>query len=212
MKIELIKCAQCGHEFKSYKSSNRKYCSHKCANSVSMQIRQDNAAHIVFVCEVCGKEFSRLACKAKYRTNRFCSAICYHASIKVSEKKCPSCGVDFTPASKLQRFCCNKCRYNAQIGTKKTGFWYENGYKVLYSEKGNGIKEHIKIMEEHLCRKLKKDEIVHHKNRVKDDNRLENLEIMARGEHSQLHREDEKLNDKTLFGGMGGHHGKTKYK
>lgn len=45
-------------------------------------------------------------------------------------------------------------------------------------------------METHLNRYLRKEEIVHHINGIPADDRVENLLIMSRGEHTRIHTYD----------------------
>lgn len=65
------------------------------------------------------------------------------------------------------------------------------GYVVLRND-GDVIFEHRAVMEEHIGRMLTEDEVVHHINGDKTDNRLENLQLMTRGEHSTMHNKRRK--------------------
>jgi hypothetical protein len=60
--------------------------------------------------------------------------------------------------------------------------WYKNNHGYIVRVRSNQSKQefqlqHRKIMEDSLGRSLYEGENVHHKNGVRDDNRLENLEL-----------------------------------
>ncbi len=61
-----------------------------------------------------------------------------------------------------------------------------DGYLRIFIN-GKSIYKHRLIMEEYLGRKLTSADVIHHKNRNKLDNRIENLELMTRSQHAKEH-------------------------
>lgn len=63
------------------------------------------------------------------------------------------------------------------------------GYRWI-TVNGEKVAEHRYVMAQHLGRDLDSNEIVHHKNKDRKDNRVENLELMTRGDHLLEHLDD----------------------
>lgn len=56
------------------------------------------------------------------------------------------------------------------------------------------VMRHTLVMEREIGRLLNTDEVVHHINRIRDDNRIENLLLMTKREHNALHARERKSN------------------
>jgi hypothetical protein len=94
----------------------------------------------------------------------------------------------------------NKGRERLDMRREKNPRWNDgkcntsNGYIEVISPRGHStntrgrILEHRLVMEQHLKRKLNKNEIVHHKNGNRKDNRIENLQLcQSQKEHLDNH-------------------------
>lgn len=87
----------------------------------------------------------------------------------------------------------SEAKFKGGIGHKKKRC---DGYISVYfpehpkSNKQGYIMEHDLVMECAIGRHLKDDEVVHHINHKRDDNRLSNLQLMTFKEHAALHMKE----------------------
>jgi len=83
-----------------------------------------------------------------------------------------------------------------RIAAKGSGTYDSGGYRQLTVD-GQSFFEHRWVMEQHLGRRLLRDETVHHINGVRHDNRIENLELW-----SSSHPHGQRVEDKVEWAVM----------
>lgn len=147
------------------------------------------------------EETGKLIALYPYKSNAELTNI-FDRTINSIQRKAANIGLRKTPETKAMVWSAAKSGEKAATwkGGKKKN---KKGY-VLLLKKGhqmadrNGyILEHRYVMAEHLGRMLTNNEVVHHKNGIKDDNRIENLELMTVAEHTIKHNSGRKMSDKT---------------
>ena len=170
-------CKNCQEEFSPHRSV-QKFCSKNCGvNYRSKQyrarqrekgIRPKRTRRLYFIdkgCHQCGEIIGF----KKKRTQKFCSLNCLWKSRK-KFLDIPEC---LSSASR---------KLDKNLG-------YVRVYAPMHPEANTWgyVYEHRLIAEEKILgRRLNSDEVVHHKNGKRWDNRLANLEVMNRVDHSKL--------------------------
>lgn len=189
------RCANCGDSVQIFHKNRMElqdiFCSQKCFNEYKIKGGKN------CICPVCGNKFhAKPYAITKSKTRLYCSRKCMGAYRGlIYEGK-------------------NNPNYN-NIGDKNPLFvGYRTihcGYYWLYmpdhplacDSSGKRIREHRVVAEKYLLTSFNSVKIdgklylspkfdVHHINFNKLDNRVENLMVLTRAEHSKLHREEER--------------------
>ena len=164
-------------------------------------------------CNHCQQTFNARPCEIK-SGKRFCSKKCYSASrigaptwnkglsgwrTKEHTQKL----IDITiQRNKEKPISSENARINGIKAKRNTGPQHKDwkggrkktqaGYVYVLAkdhprQQDGYVFEHIVVLEQHLGRLLNDKEVVHHINQIRDDNRLENLCLMFRSDHTSLH-------------------------
>lgn len=150
------------------------------------------------ICPNCGVWF-----KTFYSINSiYCSKKCFQEYKKKvrwekNSRPCIVCGKLFIPKHNKSKgvYCSYKCSGKARRKDRifRGGYWYIHFPQHQHCTKQGYVMEHRVVMEQHLKRFLKPNEVVHHINHDSSDNRINNLVLYdSPGKHSaneHIHRE-----------------------
>jgi hypothetical protein len=161
-------------------------------------------------CEVCCQEIQKPpydVSDAMAGKRRYCSRECFGQDYsrrfrRLAARDCPTCGQSFQPSHFGKKYCSAECAkgrfrrgaaHHAWQGGRNIGDGNGGYVRVFMADdhpfvemRGHAryVLEHRLIMAEHLGRPLDSTETVHHLNGVRDDNRIENLELRV-GRHGK---------------------------
>lgn len=170
------------------------------------------------ICQYCQKKYS--GCTAKNTCYSCYGFLKKYGTTKPDHfnKKCVCCGIEYFSKKWKQKFCSKIC-FKKNLNHKKFieyrkennisldipkkykkpngsghrdphGYVYINKVKHPNAQKRGRIYQHTYVMSQYLNRPLTTNESVHHKNGIKDDNRIENLELWHKGQPAGQRLED----------------------
>ena len=195
----MINCEYCGVEHKR----KSPYCSSKCTDKVKYIKKRaliNKPVNIgILTCDQCKKDFQRKGAK------RFCSRKCnvdyWHEQEAIKLKNNPELQKERTTRSRMWYRKKKDLNLDPNVflqRKKGTGSFTSAGYKYISvkghpnSGKNGAILEHKFVMSEHLGRPILKHETIHHKNGIRDDNKIENLELWS-SRHCKGQRVEDKI-------------------
>ena len=199
----IVNCENCGKEFKCtpsrYENSKHHCCSKEFAQELARKIREENPAYYNCECVICGKKFHLKPYAANRYATHTCSDECHKKfmSLKFTGENNHQFGirgennVSWKGGRRISTY------GYILIKMSDHPFAFDDGY----------YPEHRLVAEKYLLndensvlidgkRYLSPEFVVHHKDKNRKNNNVDNLEVMKKGEHVSLHNyEREMLRD-----------------
>lgn len=186
-----LNCSQCNRPFEVWPyrlKSNVRFCSRNCKYKALLGQTPVNRANLV------GRTFGELVVIA---------FDCIASGHSVWRCQC-RCGNETSVRNgNLQSGAVRSCGCLTRRKGKENPNWRcgftitQDGYRYLLTSDPNRTNryepEHRLVMAEVLGRPLTSEEVVHHINRDKTDNRPENLQVLSRQEHAALHAAEDRI-------------------
>jgi len=187
MKSDLIYvvCAHCKKEYRKRRDRVRSpdYCCQEhrkihYKNSVIDRRKKD--------CLNCGKTFLPRPYQLKVGQGMYCSNKCALKHCIVPAAHTPEVNTrrikSFLSSIEIKPLPSGRNHHQFKEEYKKGGYiWVTN-------KQGIKVAKHRYVMSQHLGRELNSEEIVHHINEDRADNRIENLQLVTRAEHIKIHQ------------------------
>ena len=186
-----VSCNNCGIYFYTFPSNIKKnknnFCSQKCHYSFVSKDRLLNCMDCNVDLDPNRKNLYKSVCKNCYNKNLLKK---YPDKLEKKRMQCRSY------LRKKKGLPIDTPLMKAKNGEGS----YCQGYKTFTrkdhpnSDKDGKISEHVLVMSKYLGRPMRKGETIHHKNGIRDDNRLENLELW-----DKRHPPGQRVLDKVKF-------------
>ena len=172
-------CDRCGLVFRKRKDRvrNPDYCCLECRKAATAErVKAERSVN----CNHCGKNFIARCSQLRGGRVPYCS------------NSCTSSATPRTPEWNGKRAASFKANEHKPKTGKDNSNWsggitLSGGYYRYTSGEHMGKCVHRVIMETHLGIKLTRNDVIHHINHIKTDNRIENLQVMTRAEHCSHH-------------------------
>ena len=177
-KSKILLCLSCEKPCRvpPYRWATFKFCSHKCLTAHNVRLRAK------VKCRTCNKIFDVI--KIRQFIARYCSSECYHKAMTGRGSiayVCRHCGKKFQDAPSHKRVYCSRACVN------KTA---HKSFKPTYTTVRKTMERRGMLKQCARCGFKKVPQIlgVHHKDRKRSNNALNNLEVLCPNCHSIEHQ------------------------